>query len=328
MKAKNKLWFTLVILLGVAIMLTSNCKKSDNNTNIQTAKNTAAGTYTWNSATGTVTMTWTSSTFKCGGGPGLGTETVTEVVVNTTTMVWNGNVNFNWTRSSGTAGDITGTWTGTESTSGNTYSVTFQTDGTLVLLGTDIKSTCNVAHAEHWPNGYYVSLSYEDPNKEASSVVVTGPGITGSDHLLYDANSGKWTSWDSPYTLVYFGMSYPAPPLTYTFSITDGTGTWTATSIVTCFQEQMVTNIFPNGTFTGTPTFRWSKINDPNARYQVQLNDINNNRIWSSAEISDTSVVYTGTALTAGASYIYDVVLTNSTACDQMSFAVDTLVYQ
>jgi hypothetical protein len=330
MKTKNKIWFALIVILGVVIMLTSNCKKSDSTTNNNTTgtTNTASGTYTWNAGTGVITFNWTSSNFKCGGGPGLGTQTLTGVIITSTTLTFNENNNMTFTRSSGTAGDIIGKWTATESSTGNLYTLTFNTDGTVSLVVNMIVNSCFFAASYHWSDGYTVELGYEDPNKTATSVSVSGPGITGSMALTFNTNNGQWDSWTFPSTNVNFGMSHPTPPLTYTFSVTDGTGTWTANSKASCFQEMFATNLLPTGTVTGTPTFNWTGINDPNALYQLQLSDDNHNQIWNSPKISGTSILYNGPTLISGTFYNYYVVITQSSSCDEQSFAQGSFTYQ
>ncbi len=332
MKTKNKIWFALIIILGAVIMLTSNCKKSDSTTNNNNpgSPNTASGTYTWNAGTGVITFNWTSSNFKCGGGPDVGTETMTGVTITSTTMTFTGGNDMTFIRSGGTAGDIIGKWTGTDITTGNTYSLTFNTDSSVTLVVNMVVSPCFEALAQHWQNdgSYHVQLAYIDPNKSATQVSVTGPGITGAKVLTYETNSGKWNSWTSPSTPVNFGTSYPALPLTYTFSVTDATGTWTTTHKVPCFQEPFVANLLPTGNVSGTINFSWTGINDPNALYQVQLSDNNNNRLWDSPMTYGTSMTYNGASLTSGATYRYVVVITKSSSCDSESFVQESFIYQ
>lgn len=181
----------------------------------------------------------------------------------------------------------------------------------------------------HWPNGYHVQLEYDDPNRTATSVSVTGPGITGTKALTYETGRGSWNSWTSPSTPVSFGTAYPTGlPFTYTFFITDATGTWTATSTVSCFQQLFATNLSPTGTVSGSFTFSWTGIGDPNAVYEVQLNTSSFQRIWNSPDVSGTSVAYTGPALIPGTTYIYDVVVTRSSTCNEESFAQGSFTYQ
>lgn len=280
--------------------------------NHATGTHTASGTYTWDSNS-TFVLTTTTSDFICNG-PELGAQTITGVTVTATTMTWP-NDNTTWTRSSGTAGDIVGTWTSTDTT--GTYTLTLNVNGTVSVVGVIVQ--CNndngddnsvKAEAQHWSDGYLVQPRYSDQDETASSVSVTGPGITGSVALTYDTEMGSWESQIS------FGTTYPTGlPFTYTFTITDATGTWTATSTVSCFQEQFVSNISPTGPVTGTPTFSWTGIDDPSPVYGVQVNDSNGTWLWANYFISGTSVVYNGPALTPGMTYGYVVSVQSSSAC-------------
>ena len=95
---------------------------------------TASGTYTWNSTKGEIPWNWTTSTFVCEG-PEVGTETKKGVTVTSTTMTWTIDDDMTWTRSSGTAGDIVGTWTASDSETGNSWTLTFNADGTMSATG-------------------------------------------------------------------------------------------------------------------------------------------------------------------------------------------------
>jgi uncharacterized repeat protein (TIGR02543 family) len=91
----------------------------------------AGGTYTYN--TNVLTLNWANSTFSCGG-PTIGTETATVSVLSATNMtwVWGDGTTDSFTRSSGTVGDITGTWTH----SMGPLNITFNANGTIALAGT------------------------------------------------------------------------------------------------------------------------------------------------------------------------------------------------
>lgn len=166
---------------------------------------------------------------------------------------------------------------------------------------------------------------YSDSSKTASSVSVTGTGITGSLSLPYNTGRGVWETYD-----VFIGTTSPTGlPYTYTFSITDSTGTWTADSTVSCFQEQFATNISPTGTVSGTPTFTWTGIGDSSATYGVELLDSSGNSIWNSYYTSGTSIAYSGTALTSGAIYDYTVMVMSSSTCSNgMSIVLGSFTYQ
>jgi hypothetical protein len=166
------------------------------------------------------------------------------------------------------------------------------------------------AVSQHWPDGYYGQFTYVDPSMTASSVTVAGPGISGSLALTYSSSYGSWNSWTAPSSPLYFGSTHPAPPLEYTFTVNDSSGSWTATDTIDCFMTEFATNLAPSGTVVGSPTvFTWTKVSQTNIEYQVQVNDSFYNRIWDSPILIDaSSVAYSGPALTLGGTYNYYVV--------------------
>lgn len=97
---------------------------------------TASGTYTWNSTKGKITFDWTTSDFVCDG-PEVGTQTVKGVTITSTTITWleDDGSTMTWTRSGGTSGDIVGTWTTSDSETGNSWTVTYNADGTVSVTG-------------------------------------------------------------------------------------------------------------------------------------------------------------------------------------------------
>lgn len=97
---------------------------------------TASGTYTYSAGTGTVN--WASSDFPpdCDGPAAGKMDTFTITSVTSTTLVWRkGGDWFAWTRSSGTAGDITGTWSATDPETGNAWEFTLNPGGTVSMIG-------------------------------------------------------------------------------------------------------------------------------------------------------------------------------------------------
>jgi hypothetical protein len=304
---------------------------------------TASGAYTWTPATGVITFTWTASDFVGCDGPSIGTKSQTGVTISGTTMIWTGN-GFNWTQTSGTPDSIVGTWTGTDPKTGNVFTAIFNSNGAVSASAIIYNAgscgnngnqnlTAN-ARSQHWSSGYYVQLEYSDSPKTATAVSVTGLGINGSEALTYNSGSGSWNSWTSPSTQVYFGANPPTIPaggLPYVFTITPATGTaTTANSTVSCFQPSFATGLSPTGSVAGTgnPTFSWTGIADATAIYGVELNDSLNNRVWSNYDISGTSIVYNGPALTPGATYQYNVVVNSSVACSNgASFAQGSFTY-
>ena len=104
-----------------------------------------------------------------------------------------------WTRTSATANDPAGVWTAYDQ-SGNKYTATFTAavpattpaSGTISLVENIV--ACAYTWSEVIPSGdYHVSLSYQDPQHEkATSVSVTGPGISGSQILTYNASAMEY----------------------------------------------------------------------------------------------------------------------------------------
>ncbi|MBI4691319.1 MAG: Ig-like domain-containing protein, partial [Nitrospirae bacterium] len=265
-------------------------------------------------------------------------ETMDSSTINTTT--------FTLTDSSGNLIGGTVTYSGTTATftpsTSLSYSTTYTatiTTGVKDLAGnamtsdyvwtfTTEASTLVEAHSKYWSDGYYVQFSYYDPGYTATSVSVTGYGITGSLTLTYNTTKGRWDSYTSPSNNLYLGTTYPTPPVTYTFTITDSTGTWTATDAVDCFMTEFATTLSPLGTVTtATPTFSWTAVSQTNMEYQVQLNDSSGSRIWDSQiGVDISSTTYNGPALTSGATYYYYVVV-RPVGGDCESFAQGSFVY-
>ena len=99
---------------------------------------TASGSYTYTGGVsgGPLTFNFTASDFICEGPDfGAGADTVTALTA--TTMTWHtpGSADtMIWNRSSGTAGDITGTWISKDS-SGSSWILTFNSNGTVAVSG-------------------------------------------------------------------------------------------------------------------------------------------------------------------------------------------------
>jgi hypothetical protein len=213
-----------------------------------------------------------------------------------------------WTRTpSGTANDPIGTWTATDE-SGNTYTATITT-GSISLAGNIV--ACTYAWSEHLPAHYYVWLSYQDPDRAAASVIVTGLGISGSPLLTYSASDKAWES-GSPADL---GATTPSLPDAYTFTITDAGTSWVETATISCFVA-LPTDLGPTETVTtATPTFDWSPVGD-GAVYQIELYDSDDALIWTSDKILSTSINYSGDpALISGNTYHYTVNVKGTSAC-------------
>ena len=100
-----------------------------------TSTNYASGTYSYNPSTRILSFTFTSSDFS-GCGPEAGDSgQLTVLSLTSTTMVWldDDGDQETWTRTSGTSGDIVGTWS--QSENGNMYVLTFRSDGSVLIVG-------------------------------------------------------------------------------------------------------------------------------------------------------------------------------------------------
>jgi uncharacterized repeat protein (TIGR02543 family) len=294
---------------------------------------TATATYTWTSGTSTLVITWTGSNFICNGPPSSGAETETGVTITTTTMTWpssNDGLGMTWTRSSGTANDPSGTWTSSADYEGNTFTAvvtaTNSTSGTLSVSANI--TACGSgdynpgAESSYQPGNsgsqYQVWLFYADGNNTASSVSVTGSGITGSDAFTY--SNGEW----DPASDINFGDTQPTLPLSYTYTVTD-TSTWHKTISVSCFMKSLATITAPTsgGTVgTTTPTFTWTGISASDAVYDVFVLDGSYNQIWKK-RMTGTSVVYSGPAFSTGTTYSFNVQAGSYSTCKDGTSTVD-----
>jgi hypothetical protein len=238
-----------------------------------------------------------------------------------------------WTRSSGTEGDITGEWTVSDSLSGDNMKLTFNANGTYSWIGNYYDGVRGNAQVwtQTWSDGYYAELRYNDSSHTATSVSVTGPGISGSLALIYDSSNGAWrpSNWK-----VSFGASHSAYalPLTYTFSVTSASGTTTETATAGCFMEYFATaGSAPKS--GGSQTFTWTMAPYQNMTYFIELHNPSGGNIWNSYDFGSlndvSSVSYTGSSLTPGTTYQYNIGVINQghTSFECTSFTQASFVY-
>lgn len=268
------------------------------------AAGTAQGTYTWNSTTGALAITWSTSTFPCNW-PKVGLESKANVTISKTTMTWPEAIQWPglmiWTRTSSTANDPAGVWTATDQ-SGNTYTATVTAatpaSGSISLTGNMI------ACAYAWSSSdYHVSLSYQDPANAATSVSVKGSGILNSLDLTYSA--GEWST-----PVIDLSASHP-PPHIYTFTIVGAVTTWEETS---CFVDWATPSQPAGSITTAAPTFVWTEISPVGASYVVQVL-YGSTLIWESAATTSLTALYNGPTLIAGHTYTYYVQVRGTGAC-------------
>ena len=205
---------------------------------------TAGGTYTYNSTTGVQTSNWTSSNFTCDGPSAGDTNTKTGVTITSTTMTYDGG--DIWTRSSGTAGDIVGTWTFTNSTTGNSFTMTYNADLTVSLVGNIV--SCGIGSTSSAPTG--VSVTAGDASNtlswsnvaDATSYNIYWSTTTG----VTKAGGTKISSATSPYTHATLTND-----TTYYYVVTAVNSSGES---VESAQASAMPSLF-NGTYTGS----WSK---------------------------------------------------------------------
>jgi len=300
-----------------------------------TTAGSATGTYTWDPSTptgGELTITWTSKTAPCNW-PQAATDAESSVTITNTTMTWPNTITWSdgiawlgmmiWTRTSATANDPAGVWTAYDQ-SGNKYTATFTatdaTSGSISLVENIV--ACAYTWSEVISSGLYqISLSYQDPQHEATSVSVTGPGISGSQTLKY--NAGEWNiNGTVPGGVIDISSLIEKPPYTYTFTVTEPetvsgiTTTWTWDE-KSCFVDWPTFPIhFYNwDALTMTLTFSWTGVTDASG-YVVQVKDSSYNLIWESLETSSNSINYGGAAvLTSGDTYYFYVQVRGTSYC-------------
>jgi hypothetical protein len=258
---------------------------------------------------------------------GVTTSIPPGITITSTTMTWLPPDSDTWTRSvSGAANDIVGVWT-TATQTGQPFTLIFNADGTYSASGTD---NCAQVWSQYGQGRYGASLEYRDPS--ATAVSVAGQGITGSVALTYNASYSSWGGVNSQSYQVDLGSTLPTGlPYTYTFTVTTASGTTTKTSTLTCFQQELVTNLAPTGTVSGAITFTWTGITDPGATYGVWMQDPNsgvNAALWSSYGLTGTSNVYGGPALTPGTTYNYSVQASGGTCSIGSAYVVGSFTYQ
>ena len=274
---------------------------------------TASGTFTWNSSTGDFVMNFTSSSFPCQGPP-AGSMTETGVTITATTWTWPTDL-FTWTRTSGTANDPAGTWTHIDE-QGNTYTAVI-TDDTGVTTSGSMSMTANIVTCGYvesenqtaWGGNYTFWVSYRN-NPSLTSASVAGPYISGSQSLAYNESDEGWGMTNGIDT---GSTTAPSLPVTYTFTLDNGSTTWTETATASCLTSDYPTNL--NATSSLTPAFSWTGVGEAGAVYQVGVWDSGNNNIWNSAKTTGTSVVYSGPALASGTQYSFSVQVKGTTAC-------------
>jgi hypothetical protein len=166
-------------------------------------------------------------------------------------------------------------------------------------------------------NGYWVDMKVNDPLKVIDSVSVLGPKTGNTPEtfsLIWNADQNAWSSWAAGQQSVgpQFGNTKPTvspnSPLVYTFTITEkGNSTPVMTSaMVKNFVELFATPISPapGSTVTGIPTFNWIGVGG-DYTYGIEVGSSSGGSQWGRYNLTGTTYVYDGPALTAGGSYYH-----------------------
>ena len=160
-------------------------------------QNNADGTYSYDSGSGTLTINIVSSNFTCDG-PTLGIhdETVSSFTATSMTWTYPDGGSTTWTRARGTTGDITGTWTSHSSSTGNTFYLTLNTDGTAYVTGYIVQcsGTGGSSCATVVSSG---STQQSSPSMNSLGEVVWAQYDSGSSQI-YSSTRGQLT-FDSNY---------------------------------------------------------------------------------------------------------------------------------
>jgi len=135
---------TVAVLTGTTsgkiAVTTANgsASSSANFTVLSSATGSAGGTWGYDATSGLLSLFWTTATFTCDG-PSLGVEIQTVQTLTATTMTWgkSNGTPMTWTRV-GTGSTIVGNWSYTDSSTGNSYTASFNADGTLSVTGNTI----------------------------------------------------------------------------------------------------------------------------------------------------------------------------------------------
>jgi hypothetical protein len=288
-----------------------------------TGSHSAAGTYSYDSSLteSNFSLIITSSDFvdECAG-PGSEHQTFFVSPVSETTMIWtepNENYTMIWTRSTGTAGDIVGTWVYDDQ--GNIFTLTLDQSGNATVYG--VIGHCDDMNTEVeaylWSNysndEYAIQIEVYDPDNDFVSVTVEGDEIQSPIILNHYPEDNLWASWGSDGTeLVSFGATHPVAtpeqPLSYTLTFTDGGSNYfTRQFPVSNFIEHVATPVSPeSGTTLGMlQRIEWERHPDiaDNIMY-VAIYNSSGERIWREKDITENFVEYDGPTL-ADVSYKY-----------------------
>jgi len=211
---------------------------------------TASGNYVYNPDTGMLVLTFVLSDF-IGCGPTVGDENKNVDSITATTMHWVED-NMTWTRDSGTADDILGTWDWVDE-DGNAYEITFNNDFSMDIVA-EIVDCDDIDASGTWEFAYTIDLAGLDANfhcvpgdsegdNTRDAIIVINE--TGDDTfvLTVDGNTINGTISGGVYT---FSGSWFQADIDTTFSIS---GSFTLNSLTSLAGSDVFRGTNPSGDF-------------------------------------------------------------------------------
>lgn len=148
----------------------------------QLGPNTAVGTYTYDSTTGELVITYTKSTFTCQAPPVGTPQTSTVTQITETALTMDG---YTMLRSAGTAGDIAGAWSVTADV--NTWNLTLDAEGNVTLSATI--NDCNAGGNGGCDGGTLVESVRHDLGVDRSGDANRALASDGTSIYLYKHNN-------------------------------------------------------------------------------------------------------------------------------------------
>jgi len=217
---------------------------------------TASGTYSYDPVTHILTLNTTTYNFQCYGPP-PGSWQIPILLTATTLRM--GSMVF--TRTSSDPNSVVGSWTATEpnDTGGNaTIYMTMGADGKMSFLSCN--ASCVNLHTTHYfsSSDYGLDTYVGDDFHRATSVTISGPGLTGTVNLVWD--DGEWFLDDG-----YLGVTPPSVGSQYAITIYDAQGTHNATAGIRGYVNTAPVCINPpdSSSATSPVLFQWGAVSDP-----------------------------------------------------------------
>lgn len=173
-------------------------------------------------------------------------------------------------------------------------------------------------------DGYYAEIYVIDIDKNATSITVTGPGISGGMDLVYYQPHLRWWHTETPFLDTFVTTD----PKIYNFDVFDSEGVHSFQRTITGYVSEFAINLLPTGIVTDPIVFSWTGISGA-TMYNIELSG-ENGQFWSRRNISPdtTNIVYDGPTLVEGVVYNYSIISIIETGGEtNRSFAGDSFFY-